>query len=112
MDVSSLYTNIPQEEGTNIVFIYTKSSTTIAHRSRRTTSGKYLASSQKKILFNSMGRTSCHLLQKGKTPKRHACEAKYKFGGDNATRPQKPHEEFAQVCLHIPFTFPILGASH
>ena len=48
-----------------------------------------------------MGRTSYHLLQKGKTPKRHACEAKYKFGGDNATPPQKPHEEFAQVCLHI-----------
>ena len=42
MDVSSLYTNIPQEEGTNIVFIYTKRSTTIMYRSRRTTSGKCL----------------------------------------------------------------------
>ena len=39
MNVSSLYTNIPQEEGTK----HTKSSTTITHRSQRITSGKYLA---------------------------------------------------------------------
>ena len=50
----SLYKNIPQEEGTNIVceayekfynqyVKHTKSSTTIMHRSQRTTLGKCLA---------------------------------------------------------------------
>ena len=39
MNVSNLYTNIPQEEGTKC----TKSSTTITHRSQRITSRKCLA---------------------------------------------------------------------
>ena len=38
MNVSSLYTNIPQEEGTK----HTRSSTIITHRSQRTTLGKRL----------------------------------------------------------------------